>query len=147
VRRKAGVVCSTAFSACGCAKSRRRGLAKYCPGIYAESAATDADRVRDGDTIDFLLRAKRDQAAARRFLDQAMALHGEPDKITIDQSGANTAAIQSYNAEHDSDIELRQCKYLNNIVGQDHRQSNGSFGQCLGSRSFAAHASSLPALR
>jgi putative transposase len=76
---------------------------------------------RDGDTIDFLLRAKRDQAAARRFLEQAMALHGEPDKITIDKSGANTAAIESYNAEHDSDIELRQCKYLNNIVEQDHR--------------------------
>jgi putative transposase len=30
---------------------------------------------RDGDTIDFLLRAKRDKAAARRFLEQAIALH------------------------------------------------------------------------
>src|SRR5450755_4267096 len=100
---------------------------------------------RDGDTIDFLLRAKRDCAAARRFLQQAMALHGEPDKITIDQSGANTAAIESYNAEHHSDIELRQCKYLNNIVEQDHRASNESYGRCSGSRSFAARASSLPA--
>jgi len=63
---------------------------------------------RDGDTIDFLLRAKRDCAAARRFLEQAMALHGEPNKITIDKSGANTAAMESYNAEHDSGIELRQ---------------------------------------
>jgi putative transposase len=53
---------------------------------------------RDGDTVDFLLRVKRDQAAARRFLEQAMALHGEPQKITIDQIGANTAAIESYNA-------------------------------------------------
>jgi transposase-like protein len=55
---------------------------------------------RDGDTIDFLLRAKRDKAAARRFLEQAIALHGEPHKITIDQSGANTAAIENYNADH-----------------------------------------------
>jgi len=39
-----------------------------------------------------------------------MALHGEPEKITIDKSGANTAAIESYNAEYCSDIELRQCK-------------------------------------
>jgi len=75
---------------------------------------------REGETIDFLLRAKRDCAAARRFLEQSMSLHGEPEKITIDQS-ANTAAIHSYNAEHHSDIELRQCKYLNNIVEQDHR--------------------------
>jgi putative transposase len=76
---------------------------------------------RDGETIDFLLRAKRDQAAARRFLDQAIVLHGEPQKITIDQRGASTAAIESYNPEHHSDIELRQRKYLNNIVEQDHR--------------------------
>jgi putative transposase len=38
------------------------------------------------------------RAAARRFLEEAMALHGEPEKITIDKSGANTAAIESYNA-------------------------------------------------
>jgi len=81
---------------------------------------------RDGETIDFLLRAKRDQAAARRFLEQAITLHGEPQKITIDQSGANTAAIKSYNAEHHSDIKLCQCKYLNNIVEQDHRAFTGT---------------------
>jgi transposase-like protein len=47
----------------------------------------------DGDTIDFLLRAKRDHAAARCFFEQAIGLHGVPEKITIDKSGANTAAI------------------------------------------------------
>src|SRR5688572_29284849 len=52
---------------------------------------------RDGDTIDFLLRAKRDLAAARQFLERAIGLHGVPEKITIDKSGANTAAIQSVN--------------------------------------------------
>jgi putative transposase len=91
---------------------------------------------REGDTIDFLLRAKRDCAAARRFLEQAMALHGEPDKITIDQSGANTAAIESYNAEHHSDIELRQCKYLNNIVEQDHRAVKRIVRPMLGFKVF-----------
>ena len=49
---------------------------------------------RDGDTIDFLLRAKRDCAAARRFLERAIDLHGVPEKSTIDKSGANTAAIK-----------------------------------------------------
>jgi transposase-like protein len=50
---------------------------------------------RDGDTIDFLLRAHRDFAAARHFLEQAISLHGLQDKITIDKSGSNTAAAAS----------------------------------------------------
>src|SRR5450755_257899 len=91
---------------------------------------------RDGDTIDFLLRAKRDKAAARRFLEQAIALHGEPHKITIDQSGANTAAIENYNADHHTDIELRQCKYLNNIVEQDHRAIKRIVRPMLGFKVF-----------
>lgn len=76
---------------------------------------------RDGDTIDFLLRAKRDCAAARRFLERAIDLHGVPEKITIDKRGANTAAILSIQADSGADIEMRQNKYLNNIVEQDHR--------------------------
>jgi transposase-like protein len=76
---------------------------------------------RDGDTVDFLLTSRRDEAAARRFLERAIDRHGEPEKITIDKSGANTAAIDSYNTGHKTDIERRQCKYLNNIIEQDHR--------------------------
>lgn len=76
---------------------------------------------REGHTVDFLLTAKRDAAAARRFLERAIALHGEPEKITIDKSPANTAAVTGYNADHETNIELRQVKYLNNIVEQDHR--------------------------
>jgi transposase-like protein len=76
---------------------------------------------REGHTVDFLLTAKRDAAAARRFLERAIALHGEPEKITIDKSPANTAAVTGYNADHEAAIELRQVKYLNNIVEQDHR--------------------------
>jgi transposase-like protein len=90
----------------------------------------------EGDTIDFLLGAKRDCAAARRFREHAIALHGEPDKITIDKSGANTAAIESYNAKHHSDIELRRCKYLNNIVEQDHRAIKRIVRPILGFKMF-----------
>ena len=50
---------------------------------------------RDRDTIDFLLRAKRGGAAARHFLERPINLTGVPEKITIDKSGANTAAIKS----------------------------------------------------
>ena len=76
---------------------------------------------RDGETIDFLLTARRDEAAARRFLERAIDRHGKPERITIDKSGANTAAIEGYNTDHTTGIEIRQCKYLNNIVEQDHR--------------------------
>ena len=76
---------------------------------------------RNGDTVDFLLRAKRDHAAARAFFERAMDLHGVPEKITIDKSGSNRAAIVSIQADSGLPIEMRQSKYLNNIVEQDHR--------------------------
>jgi putative transposase len=74
-----------------------------------------------GATVDFLLTARRDRKAALRFLRKAFGQHGTPEKMTIDKSGANTAAIESHNAEHKAGIEIRQVKYLNNIVEQDHR--------------------------
>ncbi|HYX38413.1 MAG TPA: DDE-type integrase/transposase/recombinase, partial [Oligoflexus sp.] len=42
-------------------------------------------------------------------------------KINIDKSGANTAGINDYNDDEGIDIEIRQNKYLNNIIEQDHR--------------------------
>ncbi len=89
-----------------------------------------------GDTVDFFLPAKRDKAAARRFLERAINLHGLPEKITIDKCGANTAAIHSVNEDACLDIELRQCKYLNNIVEQDHRPVKRITNPMLGFKSF-----------
>jgi putative transposase len=74
-----------------------------------------------GATVDFLLTVKRGHKATLRFLQKAFGQHGMPAKITIDKSGANTAAIESYNANHKAGIEIRQVKYFNNIVEQDHR--------------------------
>ena len=91
---------------------------------------------RDGDTVDFLLTSRRDEAAARRFLERAIDRHGEPKKITIDKSGANTAAIKGYNTEYDANIEMRQCKYLNNIVEQDHRAIKRIVRPMLGFKSL-----------
>lgn len=76
---------------------------------------------RAGDTTDFLLTAKRDLAAARRILERAVNLHDVPQKITIDKSGANTAAIESVKIDACIDITMRQSKYLNNIGERDHR--------------------------
>ena len=89
-----------------------------------------------GDTVDFLLTAKRDKAAARRYLERAINLHGLPEKIIIDKGGANTAAIHSVNVDACLDIELRQCKYLNNIVEQDHRAVKRITDPILGFKSF-----------
>jgi putative transposase len=93
---------------------------------------------RDGDTVDFLLRAKRDHAAARAFFEHAIDLHGVPEKITIDKSGANTAAIASIQADSGLPIAMRQSKYLNNLVEQDHRAVKRTPGRCSGSRPLAA---------
>ena len=89
-----------------------------------------------GDTVDFLLTAKRDTAAARRYLERAINLHDLPEKITIDKSRANTAAIRSVNDDACLEIELRQCKYLNNIVEQDHRAVKRITDPMLGFKSF-----------
>ena len=91
---------------------------------------------RDGDTVDFLLTAKRDKAAARRFLERAIGLHDVPEKITIDKSGTNTAAIESVKADSGCDIQLRQVKYLNNIVEQDHRAIKRLVRPMLGFKTF-----------
>ena len=91
---------------------------------------------RDGHTVDFLLRAKRDHAAARAFFERAMDLHGVPEKITIDKSGANTAAIKSLQADSGLQIEMRQSKYLNNLVEQDHRAVKRITRPMLGFKTF-----------
>jgi putative transposase len=96
-----------------------------------------------GRTVDFLLTAKRDRKAASRFLRKAIDQCGVPQKITIDKSGANIAAVESYNTEHDAGIELRQVKYLNNIVEQDHRAIKRMTRPMLGFKSFWSAAITL----
>jgi putative transposase len=81
---------------------------------------------RAGNTIDFLLRAHRDLAAARAFFERAIDLHDMPEKITIDKSGANTAAVESIQADSGADVELRQSKYLNNLIEVRHEVACGS---------------------
>ena len=91
---------------------------------------------RAGDTVDFLLTAKRDGAAARRFLERAINLHDVSEKITIDKRGVNTAAIESVKTGACVEIVLRQNKYLNNIVEQDHRGVKRVTQPMLGFKSF-----------
>ncbi len=78
-----------------------------------------------GNTLDFLLSAKRDAKAAKRFLRKTLnAFHtSTPRVITFDKNAAYPKAFAELKAEGlllDTE-PLRQSKYLNNIVEQDHR--------------------------
>jgi putative transposase len=66
-----------------------------------------------------------------------------PEKITMDGSAANDAAIKSYNKEHGTAIVIRQVKYLNNIVEQDHRSVKRVTRPMLGCKSFEAAQETL----
>jgi putative transposase len=98
---------------------------------------------KSGQTIDFLLTEQRDEPAAKQFLTQAIRRHGVPETITIDGSEANTAAIRSYKAEHGTAIIIRQVKYLNNIIEQDHRSVKRVTRPMLGFKAFAAAQGTL----
>jgi len=78
---------------------------------------------KSGATIDLMLSKHRDELSAKRFFKQAMGYSGKPKKVTMDQSGANNAALKSMNKRlSDQDkFEIRQIKYLNNIIESDHR--------------------------
>jgi transposase-like protein len=93
-----------------------------------------------GHTVDFLLTAKRDLAAARRFFHRAIDLHDMPEKLTIDKSGANTAAVHGLIDDSGVTIELRQSKYLNNLIEQDHRAVKRRTRPMLGFKDFRSAA-------
>lgn len=93
---------------------------------------------KEGKTVDFLLTAKRDKAAAVRFFEKAMKASGVPEKVTMDKSGANKAAMDEINARGEMPIIVRQVKYLNNIVEQDHRAIKRVTKPMLNFKSFRA---------
>src|SRR5215471_9449900 len=96
-----------------------------------------------GQIIDVQLTEHRDTEAALRFLTQAIRRHGVPDKITIDGSEANEAAIRRYNQEHGTALIIRQIKYLNNLVEQDHRAVKRVTRPMLGFKAFDAAQATL----
>ncbi len=79
----------------------------------------------EGNTIDFHLRKTRDHKGAKRFFKKALrSFHvSKPRVITVDKNPAYPMAIAELKKEKKMPvgIQIRQIKYLNNIVEQDHR--------------------------
>ena len=94
-----------------------------------------------GQTIEFLLTAKRDAAGAKRFFRRALsaAANPVPRVINVDKDSAYPAAVEALKAEGvlPRRVQLRQCKYLNNVVEQDHRTVKKRVWLAKGYGSFA----------
>ena len=77
-----------------------------------------------------MLSEKRDEPSARAFFEKAIGSNGLPEKVTMDKSGANKAGVNTINLALallcmlggiPLQMTVRQIKYLNNIIEQDHR--------------------------
>ena len=89
---------------------------------------------KQGKTVDFLLRAKRDVAAAKAFFRRAFKSQGRlPRKITLDGYQASHRAVREFLEEHQSGkrTTIRSSKYLNNLIEQDHRSIKLRLGPML----------------
>jgi putative transposase len=90
-----------------------------------------------------LLTAKRDKKAALRYLTTAIKRNDKPGLINIDKSGANKASIKQFNQDNNKRIKVRQCKYLNNIIEQDHRRIKRIIRPMPGFKNFHCAQSTL----
>jgi putative transposase len=106
----------------------------------------------DGDTVDFMLSKKRDEAAAKAFFTKAIGSSSLPEKITIDKCGANKASVDALNLQMIVfyllscslvQITIRQIKYLNNIIEQDHRGIKRITKPMMGFKAFYSAEATL----
>lgn len=95
-----------------------------------------------GRTVASHLSRTRDQTAARTFFRQALKRHGEPRSITLDAFEPSHCALRrmgmrnEFNFRGANPVKIRSCKYLNNIVEQDHRRVKSRVSPMLGFKSF-----------
>jgi putative transposase len=99
-----------------------------------------------------MLSKKRDEAAAKAFFVKAIGSSGLPEKVTIDKSGSNNAGLNAINLQLIMfyllgctliKIDIRQIKYLNNIVEQDHRGIKRITNPMMGFKAFHSAEATL----
>jgi transposase-like protein len=94
----------------------------------------------EGKTLDFMLSARRNKEAAKRFFKKVLkARHNkQPRVINVDKNPAYPPAIEELKTEKvlDNKAKIRQIKYLNNLVEQDHRGVKRITNAALGYQSF-----------
>ena len=100
-----------------------------------------------GDTVEFWFSERRNLTAAKRFLARALKRHGRPERIVIDGSQTNREAILSCDTTERlrdrsrrelKPIRIRQSRYLNNRIEQDHRAVKRRVRPMLGFKSMAS---------
>jgi putative transposase len=105
-----------------------------------------------GNTIDFMLSKRRDESATIAFFVKAIGLSGLPEKVTIDKSGSNNAGLNAINLQLIifsllgcvlMQMTIRQIKYLNNIVEQDHRGIKRITNPMMGFKAFNSAEATL----
>ncbi|KAB2492575.1 IS6 family transposase [Bacillus cereus] len=94
----------------------------------------------EGNTIDFYLSKTRNHKTAKQFFKKALrSFHAsKPRVITVDKNPTYPIAITGLKKEKKMPlgIQLRQIKYLNNIIEQDHRFIKKRIRSMLGFKSF-----------
>ncbi len=98
---------------------------------------------KQGDIVDFYLSKRRNATAAKRYLIKAIERNGKPSKVNIDGSSANDVGIKRSNEHRGERIEIRRCKYLNNIVEQSHRFIRKKTRPMLGFKDFESASVTL----
>jgi transposase-like protein len=101
---------------------------------------------KEGKTVDFLLRAKRDIAAAKAFFRRALQRQGQlPYTITLDGYQASHRGAAEALSEHPegNQCKIRSSKYLNNLIEQDHRSIKLRLGPMLGLKHFRRAATTI----
>ena len=93
---------------------------------------------KEGQTIDFVLSEHRDIVAAQRFLPEAIAKRGVPQKLTLDGYAASHIAGGELQEEGilPATLLVRTNRYLNNLLAQDHRRVKQRVRPMLGFKRF-----------